>query len=300
MTMKTEQVKRFLLNLQKQIIAGLETHEATSKFVIDEWTSQLGQGKTSILAGGDCFESAGVNFSSVSAKSLPAAATKERQHLVGLPFIAMGVSLVIHPKNPHVPTSHANVRFFCATDNDGKEHWWFGGGLDLTPYQLYRQDVEHFHQVCQSACEPFGEGIYRQYKQQCDDYFFLPHRNEHRGVGGLFFDDLNQWGFEKSFSFTQSVGTAFLDAYLPIIERCKDIPYSQQQRDFQLFRRGRYVEFNLLQDRGTIFGIQSKGRTKSILMSMPPKVNWHYDDLAPQDQQQKDLVAAVSSCQEWL
>ncbi|UJF17288.1 oxygen-dependent coproporphyrinogen oxidase [Vibrio sp. SS-MA-C1-2] len=300
MAIKTEEIKQFLLSLQQQIIAGLENHEPTAKFEIDQWQSQLGEGKTSILRDGQYFESAGVNFSSVSAPALPSAATKERQHLVGLPFIAMGVSLVIHPLNPHVPTSHANIRFFCATDKEGKDHWWFGGGLDLTPYQLYQQDVVHFHQVCQTACQPFGDDVYAQYKQQCDDYFFLPHRNEHRGVGGLFFDDLNQWGFERSFDFIKAIGGAFTEAYLPIVERCKDFPYTQQQREFQLFRRGRYVEFNLLQDRGTIFGIQSKGRTKSILMSMPPKVNWHYDDLEPQDPAQQALVESVSECREWL
>jgi coproporphyrinogen III oxidase len=218
-----------------------------------------------------------VNFSHVFGTALPAAATAQRPELANSRFQAMGVSLVIHPKNPYVPTSHANVRFFIAEDANQKVTWWFGGGFDLTPYYAFKDDVVHWHQTAKSACDPFGAEVYPRYKDWCDQYFFLKHRNEARGIGGLFFDDLNEWGFEKSFAFMQSVGNHYIPAYLPIIKKRKDTPYGERERDFQLYRRGRYVEFNLVYDRGTIFGLQTGGRTESILMSLPPIVKWRYN-----------------------
>jgi coproporphyrinogen III oxidase len=230
-----------------------------------------------VLAEGSVFESAGINFSHVHGARLPASATAHRPELAGRSFQAMGVSLVIHPKNPYVPTSHANVRFFVAEKEGNAPVWWFGGGFDLTPYYPFEQDVVHWHTTARKACEPFGADVYPRYKKWCDEYFYLKHRNEPRGVGGLFFDDLNEWGFEKSFAFMQSVGDNYLEAYLPIVSRRKDITYGERERDFQLYRRGRYVEFNLVYDRGTLFGLQTGGRTESILMSMPPLVKWRYN-----------------------
>jgi coproporphyrinogen III oxidase len=229
------------------------------------------------LNDGVVFESAGINFSHVQGSSLPASATAHRPELAGRSFQAMGVSLVIHPLNPYVPTSHANVRFFIAEKAGADPVWWFGGGFDLTPYYAFEQDVRHWHSVAKQACDPFGADVYHRYKQWCDEYFFLKHRNEPRGVGGLFFDDLNEWGFENSFAFMQSVGDHYLNAYQPIVSRRKDTPYGDRERDFQLYRRGRYVEFNLVYDRGTLFGLQTGGRTESILMSMPPLVKWRYN-----------------------
>lgn len=271
-------VKSYLLGLQDRICQALETQEPSARFVEDQWQrDEGGGGRTRVLADGRTIEQGGVNFSHVFGTSLPPSATAARPELANRQFQAMGVSLVIHPRNPYVPTSHANVRFFIAEKPGEEPIWWFGGGFDLTPFYPFQEDVLHWHRCAKAACEPFGDDVYRQYKEWCDNYFFLKHRNETRGVGGLFFDDLNEWGFDTSFAFMQSVGDHYLEAYLPIIARRKDTPYGERERNFQLYRRGRYVEFNLVFDRGTLFGLQSGGRTESILMSMPPVAHWRYN-----------------------
>lgn len=270
-------VKAFLLDLQSRICHGLQALDGSAEFVEDSWKREEGGGGQSrVLTNGAVFEQAGVNFSHVTGASMPASATAHRPELAGRSFEAMGVSLVIHPKNPHIPTTHANVRFFIAQKEGADPVWWFGGGFDLTPYYPYLEDVVGWHQSAKSLCEPFGDEAYPKYKKWCDEYFWLPHRNETRGVGGLFFDDLNKQGFDKSFDFMQAVGNGFLTAYAPIVERRKDTEYGEHERQFQLYRRGRYVEFNLVYDRGTLFGLQTGGRTESILMSMPPLVRWEY------------------------
>ena len=271
-------VKEYLMHLQDSICEVLEQEDGVGIFREEAWQREEGGGgRSRVLTGGAVFESAGINFSHVYGASLPASATAHRPELAGRSFQAMGVSLVIHPLNPYVPTSHANVRFFIAEKEGAEAVWWFGGGFDLTPYYAFEQDVVHWHTIAKKACEPFGEDVHQRYKRWCDEYFFLKHRNEPRGVGGLFFDDLNEWGFDKSFAFMQSVGDHYLEAYLPIVSRRKDTPYGEHERDFQLYRRGRYVEFNLVYDRGTLFGLQTGGRTESILMSMPPLVKWRYN-----------------------
>ncbi|MCH7373329.1 MULTISPECIES: oxygen-dependent coproporphyrinogen oxidase [Aeromonas] len=272
------QVKAFLLQLQDEICRALEQADGEGRFVEDAWTRDGGGGgRTRVLRQGAVIEQGGVNFSHVYGNAMPASATAHRPELAGRTFEAMGVSLVIHPHNPHVPTSHANVRFFIAEKEGEDPIWWFGGGFDLTPFYPLAEDVLHWHQVSHDLCQPFGEDIYPEFKSWCDSYFFLKHRNETRGVGGLFFDDLNRWPFEDCFAFMRAVGNGYLDAYLPIVERRKTEPYGERERAFQLYRRGRYVEFNLVYDRGTLFGLQTGGRTESILMSMPPLARWEYD-----------------------
>lgn len=271
------QVKNYLLSLQDRICTALEAEETEAKFIEDLWErSEGGGGRTRVLTG-QTFEQGGVNFSHVSGFNLPPSATAKRPELANRQFQAMGVSLVIHPCNPYIPTSHANVRLFIAEKDNEPTIWWFGGGFDLTPYYPYEEDVIHWHQTAKTACEPFGDTVYKDYKKWCDEYFYLKHRNETRGAGGLFFDDLNEWGFESCFAFMQSVGDHYLKAYLPIIQKRKSTPYSDKERNFQLYRRGRYVEYNLVYDRGTLFGLQSGGRTESILMSLPPVVHWQYN-----------------------
>lgn len=271
-------VREYLLRLQDIICNGLELADGQGKFVEDAWQRDAGGGgRTRLLSDGAVIEQGGVNFSEVFGDNLPASATAARPELAGRNFTALGVSLVIHPRNPYVPTSHANVRFFIAEKDGEAPIWWFGGGYDLTPYYGFEEDAKHWHQTAFNACQPFGDDVYPQYKQWCDEYFFLKHREEARGVGGLFFDDLNEWGFERCFAFMQAVGDSYLDAYLPIIKRRMTTEYDQRERDFQLYRRGRYVEFNLVYDRGTLFGLQSGGRTESILMSLPPLVKWRYN-----------------------
>lgn len=273
-------VRDYLLQLQDSICQQLEAADGQAVFVEDAWEregSGGGGGRTRVLTDGAVFEQGGVNFSEVSGDDLPASATASRPELAGRSFKAMGVSLVIHPHNPYVPTSHANVRFFIAEKEGEAPIWWFGGGYDLTPYYGFEQDVIEWHQTAKAACDPFGESVYQKYKKWCDDYFYLKHRAEPRGVGGLFFDDLNEGGFEQCFAFLQSVGNSYINAYLPIVQRRKDTEYGEHERDFQLYRRGRYVEFNLVYDRGTLFGLQSGGRTESILMSLPPLVKWRYN-----------------------
>lgn len=271
-------VREYLLGLQSSICEALEAIDGKKKFELDEWQREAGGGgRTRVLSGGAVFEQGGVNFSEVSGDNMPPSATASRPELAGRSFKAMGVSLVIHPHNPYVPTSHANVRFFIAEKEGEAPIWWFGGGYDLTPYYGNQDDVIHWHQTAKAACEPFGEDIYPRFKQWCDEYFYLKHRDECRGVGGLFFDDLNEWGFERCFAFLKSVGDSYIKAYAPIVKKRMDAPFTERERDFQLYRRGRYVEFNLVYDRGTLFGLQSGGRTESILMSLPPLVKWRYN-----------------------
>ncbi len=270
-----EAVEAWLRGLQDNICAAIEATDGVARFREDAWQRvEGGGGRTRILRDGDVFEQAGIGFSKVMGNTLPPSASAHRPELAGQPWTAMGVSLVFHPHNPHVPTTHMNVRMFATTGD--KPAWWFGGGFDLTPFYPRDEDVVHWHRVAQQACAAHGDELYEEFKAWCDRYFFLKHRNETRGVGGLFFDDLCRWPFAQCFDFTRGVGAAFLDAYLPIVERRKLVPYGEHERAFQLYRRGRYVEFNLVFDRGTLFGLQSGGRTESILMSMPPLARWEY------------------------
>jgi coproporphyrinogen III oxidase len=279
-------VRAYLLELQDRICAGLEAEDGSGQFREDNWTrAEGGGGRTRIMAEGGVFEKAGVAFSHVRGLTLPPSATAHRPALAGRPWEALGVSLVIHPRNPYVPTSHANVRFFCADRSPNTEPknqnpepiWWFGGGFDLTPYYGFEEDARHWHRTARAAVAPFGTDLYPTLKRTCDEYFFLKHRGEPRGIGGLFYDDFDRLGFQQSFALTRSVGDAFLPAYRPIVARRKATPHGERERNFQLYRRGRYVEFNLVWDRGTHFGLQSGGRTESILMSLPPLVRWDYD-----------------------
>ena len=296
-----ELVKKYLLQLQQNICNVLAEEDGGKAFEVDEWQrEQGGGGKSCVLADGDVFESAGINFSHVFGGKLPASATAHRPELAGRSFQAMGVSLVIHPKNPYIPTSHANVRFFIAEKEGEDPVWWFGGGFDLTPYYGNDEDVKHWHQTSKEACEPFGEEVYPKYKKWCDEYFYLKHRDEPRGVGGLFFDDLNEWGFERSFAFMQSVGDHYIKAYRPIVQKRKAMEYTERERDFQLYRRGRYVEFNLVYDRGTLFGLQSGGRTESILMSMPPNVRWRYNWQPQAGSAEAELYEKYLKPQDWV
>ena len=277
-TIQIDAVYTYLLALQDRLCAALTALDGRAAFIEDAWTrSTGGGGRTRVLSEGGVFEQAGVNFSDVSGDALPPAATAKRPELSGRAFRAMGVSLVVHPHNPYVPSAHANVRFFVATKPQADPVFWFGGGFDLTPYYGFEEDAVHWHRTAQQACSPFGREVYPQYKQWCDEYFYLAHRDEQRGIGGLFFDDLNEWGFARSFAFMQSVGDHFLPAFAPIAARRRDRPYGERERDFQLYRRGRYVEFNLVYDRGTLFGLQTGGRTESILMSLPPNVRFRYN-----------------------
>ena len=269
-------VAAFLPQLQTRITTALAAADGRADFVADHWRSALGEGCTMVLKNGAVFEQAGVNFSHVKGAAMPAAATAHRPELAGAAFEAMGVSLVVHPANPHVPTSHANVRLFVAYPPDAAPVWWFGGGFDLTPFYPADEDIVHWHQTAHDICAPFGAEVYAEFKQWCDDYFYLKHRGETRGVGGLFYDDLNRWDFDTCFAFMRAVGQGYLDGYLPIVAQRKHTAYGQAERDFQLYRRGRYVEFNLVWDRGTLFGLQSGWRTESILMSMPPQVRFEY------------------------
>jgi coproporphyrinogen III oxidase len=296
-----EKVKQYLLKLQDNICQTLELVDGKGTFVEENWQrEQGGGGRTRVLTKGNVIEQGGVNFSHVYGGQLPASATAARPELAGRSFQAVGVSLVIHPNNPYVPTTHANVRFFIAEKEGEAPVWWFGGGFDLTPYYAFHEDVVHWHSVANKICLPFGDEVYPKYKKWCDDYFYLKHRQETRGVGGLFFDDLNQPGFKESFKFMRAIGDGFLDAYVPIVERRKDINFSQKHRDFQLYRRGRYVEFNLVYDRGTLFGLQTGGRTESILMSMPPLVSWQYDFSPEPNSDEADLYSNYLHPREWL
>ena len=272
----TEAVKTYLLDLQARIIAALEQLDGKA-FLTDSWQrTEGGGGITRLVEEGNVFERGGVNFSHVKGSTLPPSAAANRPDVAGQPWEAMGVSLVLHPRNPYVPTVHMNVRFFSTCDAQGNPVWWFGGGMDLTPYYGFEEDAVHFHRTCRDALTPFGEDLYPRFKKWCDSYFYLKHRQEARGIGGVFFDDFNEVSFEHSFAMMRSVGDSFIPAYVPVAERRKAIAYGERERDFQAYRRGRYVEFNLVFDRGTHFGLQSGGRTESILMSMPPVVKWRY------------------------
>ena len=270
-------VKRYLLDLQDRICAMLEAEDG-GRFREDSWTRpEGGGGRTRVIENSQVIEKGGVNFSHVTGAQMPASATAHRPELAGRRFEAMGVSLVIHPRNPMAPTSHANVRFFVAEKDGEPPVWWFGGGFDLTPYYGFEEDCVHWHRTAKAACAPFGEAVYPRLKTWCDDYFFLKHRGEARGVGGLFFDDWTEGGFDQAFAFLRSVGDAYIPAYQPLLARRKHLPSGEREREFQLIRRGRYVEFNLVWDRGTLFGLQTGGRTESILMSLPTQVSWRYD-----------------------
>ncbi len=309
MKIQTAYVKEYLLALQQDLIKSLQVFEAKN-FVKDEWTRPeaksgiVGSGLTCLLRHGEVFESAGVNFSHVSGQSMPASATAHRPELAGRHFEALGISSVIHPLNPYVPTSHLNVRFFIAHKENEAPIWWFGGGFDLTPYYPFEEDAIYWHSVAKKACTPFGDKIYPAYKKWADEYFYLPHRKETRGIGGLFFDDLNTstwgWDFEECFAYMQSVGSHFWPAYGPIVQNRYQQPYSEQMRQFQLYRRGRYVEFNLVYDRGTLFGLQSGGRTESILMSLPPKVQWEYQWQPEAGSPEAVLYEKFLTPQEWV
>lgn len=272
------EVETYLRGLQQTIVSKLEDVDGKAKFLHDSWQRPGGGGGESrVLSGGAVFEQAGVGFSHVFGEQMPPSATKSRPELAGRSFQAMGVSLVLHPENPYVPTTHANVRFFIAENDNDEPVWWFGGGFDLTPFYPFHEDVVEWHKTAKAACDPFGDDLYPRFKTWCDEYFFLKHRDETRGVGGLFFDDFNEFGFDRSFAMQRSVGDHFLKAYVPIVERRRDHAWGERERHFQLYRRGRYVEFNLVFDRGTLFGLQSGGRTESILMSLPPQVRWEYN-----------------------
>lgn len=293
------QVLDFFKNLQIDLADTLAEADGTGSFVIDNWSGALGSGCTRVLKDGAVFEQAGVNFSHVKGKAMPVSATRQRQHLAGAPYEAMGVSLVVHPRNPYVPTSHANVRLFVAYPEHASPVWWFGGGFDLTPFYPFEEDVLHWHRVAQAACLPFGEAVYPEFKQWCDRYFYLPHRREQRGVGGLFFDDLNRWDFAQCFAFIKAVSSAYTQAYLPIVARRKSMLFGERERQFQLYRRGRYIEFNLLCDRGTQFGLHAGGRTESILMSMPPAARFEYQ-YEPETGSAEAQLAKYLQIHDWL
>ncbi len=293
-------IRNYLLKLQDGICSALAAEDGKD-FIEDSWRRDAGGGgRTRVLENGDLLEKAGVNFSHVHGNGLPTSATASRPELAGRSFQALGVSLVIHPRNPYIPTSHANVRFFIAEKTGEQPVWWFGGGFDLTPYYGYQEDAIHWHQIAKQACDPFGESLYPRYKKWCDDYFHLKHRNESRGIGGLFFDDLNGPDFATAFSFMQSVGDHYIPAYLPIVQKRKTVPYGEREREFQQYRRGRYVEFNLVYDRGTLFGLQTGGRTESILMSLPPQVSWRYDWHPEANSPEQALYDQFLKPKDWL
>jgi len=295
-----DDVKTYLLDLQERLCTALAAEDGGC-FREDAWDRpEGGGGRSRVLEHGRLFEKGGVNFSHVFGERLPPSATAARPELVGRSFHAVGVSWVLHPQNPHVPTSHGNVRFFFAEKAGEDPVWWFGGGFDLTPFYPVHEDVVHWHRVAREACAPFGQDVYPRYKAWCDDYFYLKHRDETRGVGGLFFDDLNEGEFAQCFAFQRAVGDAFLAAYLPIVRRRRGTPWSERERDFQLYRRGRYVEFNLVWDRGTLFGLQSGGRSESILMSMPPLARWEYDWHPAPDSPEARLYADYLRPRDWL
>ena len=294
-------VKDYLMGLQDRICAALEAADGQASFQEEVWERPGGGGgRSRIIENGGMLEKGGVGFSHVHGDSMPSSATAQRPELAGRSFQAMGVSLVMHPNNPHIPTSHANVRFFVAEMPGADPVWWFGGGFDLTPYYGHEEDCVHWHQVAHDACKPFGDDVYPAYKAWCDEYFYLKHRQEARGVGGLFFDDLNKWGFERSFEFQRAIGDAYVDAYLPIVERRRNTAYSPEQKAFQEFRRGRYVEFNLVYDRGTLVGLQTGGRTESILMSLPPTVRWGYNWQPEAGSEEARLADEFLPVRDWL
>jgi coproporphyrinogen III oxidase len=299
--MEIEHVNQYLRGLQTSITDELQSIDGAASFESDHWQREAGGGgRSMVLRDGAVFEQAGVNFSEVHGDSLPASASAHRPELAGRRFKAMGVSLVVHPDNPYIPTSHANVRFFVAERDGEAPIWWFGGGFDLTPYYGFDADCRHWHRVARQACEPFGSNVYARYKKWCDDYFYLKHRQEPRGIGGLFFDDLNQPDFDQAFAFMRSVGDHYLPAYTPIVEAHRDDRFGEREKKFQWYRRGRYVEFNLVYDRGTLFGLQSGGRTESILMSLPPVVNWRYNYQPKAGSAEAELTERYLFARDWL
>ena len=299
--MDVSAVETYLTTLHSRICERLEVIDQSAGFATESWDRPEGGGGISrVLADGNVIEKGGVNFSHVVGSSMPASATQHRPELAGRSFRALGVSLVIHPRNPHAPTSHANVRMFMAEKPGAEPVWWMGGGFDLTPYYGYEEDAVSWHTQAKAACDPFGEAVYPRFKQWCDDYFYIPHRQEPRGVGGLFYDDLNEWGFDQTFAFMRSVGDGFLDAYAPILERRKDTPWTEEERQWQLYRRGRYVEFNLVHDRGTLFGLQTNGRTEAILMSLPPLVRWEYGLTPGEGTPEARLMSDFLPPRDWL
>ena len=296
-----DSVSTYLTGLQDNITEAVIALDPSASLTEDSWQREAGGGgRSRVFSGGSVLEQAGINFSHVFGENLPPSATAGRENLAGRSFQAMGVSLVFHPNNPFVPTTHCNVRFFVAEKPGADPVWWFGGGFDLTPYYGNKEDCKHWHQVAKNACDPFGEDHYPKYKKWCDEYFFIKHRNEPRGIGGVFFDDYNEQGFQHSFAFMQSVGNAFLPAYVPILERRKNTPHSNTQREFQLYRRGRYVEFNLVLDRGTLFGLQSGGRVESILMSLPPLVRWQYNYTPEPGSAESELTDYYLQSRDWI
>ena len=296
-----EQVKKYLIDLQQTICSEIELLDGGSVFEQDYWSrdDQRGNGVTCIISNGNVFEKGGVNFSIIRGDKMPKSATALRPELEGRQYTALGVSLVLHPDNPFIPTAHANVRFFVAEEQGKDPIWWFGGGFDLTPYYGFDEDAVHWHETAKKACIPFGEDVYPKYKKWCDDYFYLIHRNEQRGIGGLFFDDLNG-DFEKCFDFMKSVGSHFTEAYIPIAKKRMNTSFSEKEKDFQLYRRGRYVEFNLIYDRGTLFGLQSGGRTESILMSLPPKTQWSYQYKIEPGSEEEKLTSYFLKPRDWV
>lgn len=299
--MNIEPVKEYLLQLQEKITQALIKTDGSLRLSEDVWKrKEGGGGQSHVMQGGKIFEQAGINFSHVHGNVLPPSATAHRPELAGKSFQALGDSLVIHPLNPYVPTTHMNVRFFIAEKNSADPVWWFGGGFDLTPYYGFEEDARYWHETAKAACDEFGSDVYSKYKQWCDEYFFIKHRQEPRGIGGLFFDDLNEWGFDKCFLFMKSIGDHFLEAYLPIVERRKNMAYGECERNFQLYRRGRYVEFNLVYDRGTLFGLQSGGRTESILMSLPPQVRWQYNWQPEPGSPEAELYEKFLKPRDWI
>lgn len=296
-----EAVKTYLQGLQDRICSDLAKLDGEAEFQEESWVREEGGGgRSRVMTDGGVFEKGGVNFSHVTGASMPGSATAHRPELAGRSFEAMGVSLVMHPTNPRVPTTHANVRFFVAMKEGEEPIWWFGGGYDLTPYYGYEEDCQQWHQVAKDACEGFAGDLYSKYKKWCDEYFYLKHRDEPRGVGGLFFDDLNELGFEESFRYMRSVGDSFVPAYAPIVERRREESYGEREREFQLYRRGRYVEFNLVFDRGTLFGLQSGGRTESILMSLPPLVRWVYGYEPEEGSEEARLYSDFLRARDWV
>ena len=298
--MNRDAVKTYLADLQERIVTMLEQTDGHT-FLRDAWQRpESGEGLSCVIEEGTVFERGGVNFSHVRGQKLPASATAKRPELAGCGFEAMGLSLVLHPRNPYAPTTHFNLRFFCAQPPGAEPVWWFGGGMDLTPYYGYAEDAVHFHRTCRDALAPFGAEYHPRFKQWCDEYFYLKHRDEPRGIGGIFFDDFHEQDFDFSFGLTQSVGEHFLSAYMPILQRRSAMSYGERERDFQAYRRGRYVEFNLVWDRGTLFGLQSGGRTESILMSLPPIVKWRYDWRPEKGSEEERLYREFLVAKDWL
>ena len=299
--MNIQQVRDYLIYLQNDICNQLEQEDGQAKFQEDLWEHNVnGGGITRVIKDGKVIEKGGVNFSHVNGFTMPEAILNKKPELKGYTVQAMGVSLVIHPINPFVPTSHANVRLFYATKENAKPIWWFGGGYDLTPYYPFEEDCVYWHKTAQECCQDFGENVYEKYKKWCDDYFYLPHRQETRGIGGLFYDYVNHWDFETCFKFMQSVGNSYVKAYRPIMHKRKQTPFSNQHKNFQMLRRGRYAEFNLIYDRGTHFGLQSNGRTESILMSLPPTVKWEYDFKPEPGSEEEQLYLYYLKPRKWI